>query len=316
MLPLARLTARLSFPTSVTFPYWMGNTFRGGFGVHLRRACCPDLKRDCYSCDAREDCIFYYTHMKKDSKVGYGAPPKPIVFIPPFFGKSFTVEKDGFLDVGILLFGRFTRFLPHVALGLSMLGQSGIGSERHYDVNKFRLEEMRCSFSGDVVYDGNTINIEAMMTVDLADYARDGISVTLMNPSKKDDNLRVHQTDDLFIGFETPIMVKTGEFPPSLDKLLSMVRQRLILYVNEYGDGAKIPDFECSAAVKSSSVHFHNVKSRSMRAGKRDFHTYTGTAEYSIEKIDENAMQLLRIGLLIGAGPKPSFGLGFIRVIK
>jgi len=299
MLDVAKLTARLSFPTSVTFPYWMGNTFRGGFGVHLRRACCPDLKRDCYSCDAREDCIFYYTHMKKDSKVGYGGPPKPIVFIPPFFGKSFTVPENGFLDVSILLFGRFTRYLPHVALGLSMLGQSGIGSERHYDVNKFRLDEMRCSFSGDVVYDGNTINIQAMRTVDLDDYARDGVSAT----------------DSLSIGFETPIMVKTGKFPPGLDKLLGMIRQRLILYVNEYGDGAKIPDFECSSAVKSSNVHFHNIKSRSQRDGKRDFFTYTGTAQYSIEKIDKNAIQLLRIGLLIGAGPKPSFGLGFIKMI-
>ncbi len=180
-----------------------------------------------------------------------------------------------------------------------MLGQSGIGSERRYDVNKFKLEEMRCSFSGDVIYDGNTINIGAMRMVDLADYARDGISVT----------------DNLSIGFETPIMVKTGEFPLALNKLLGMIRQRLILYVNEYGDGSKIPDFECNAAIKSSSVHFHNIKSRSMRAGKRDFHTYTGTAEYSIEKIDENAIQLLRIGLLIGAGPKPSFGLGLLRAL-
>ncbi len=231
--------------------------------------------------------------------VGFAAPPKPIVFIPPFFGKSFTVEENGFLDVGILLFGRFTRYLPHVALGLSMLGQSGIGSERRYDVNKFKLEEMRCSFSKEIVYDGSTINIGAMRTVDLADYAREGISIT----------------DSLSIGFETPIMIKTGKFPPALDKLLGMVRQRLILYVNEYGDGARIPDFECSAAVKSSSVHFHSVKSRSLRAGKRDFFTYTGTAEYSVEKIDENAMQIFRIGLLIGAGPKPSFGLGFLKVI-
>ncbi len=277
--------------------------------MHLRRACCPEAvpvfkygvyRRDCYSCDAREDCIFYYTHMKKDSKVGYGAPPKPIVFIPPFFGKSFTVEENGFLDVGILLFGRFTRYLPHVALGLSMLGQSGIGSERRYDVNKFKLEEMRCSFSRDVVYEGSTISIGAMRTVDLADYANDGVSVT----------------DSLSIGFETPIMIKTGGFPPELDKLLSMVRQRLILYVNEYGDGTKIPDFECKSALKSSSSHFHSVKSASQRAGKREFHTYTGTAEYSIERMDENAMQMLRMGLLIGAGPKPSFGFGFMRMIE
>src|SRR5574341_1039676 len=87
MLPLAKLTARLSFPTSVTFPYWMGNTFRGGFGIHLRRACCPDLRRDCYSCDAREDCIFYYTHMKKDYRVGFAAPPNLLFLFPHFSGK-------------------------------------------------------------------------------------------------------------------------------------------------------------------------------------------------------------------------------------
>jgi len=299
MLKVAKLTARLIFPGQVTFPYWMGNTFRGGFGVHLRRACCLDLKRDCYSCDARENCIFYYTHMKKDSKVGFAAPPKPIILIPPFFGRSFTVEKNGYLDIDILLFGRFIRYLPHVVLGLSMLGQSGIGSERRYDVNKFKLEEMRCCFSKEIIYDGSTINIGAMKSIDIVEYTREGIQVT----------------DKLSIGFKTPIMVKTGKFPPTLDKLIGMIRQRLILYVNEYGDCTKVPDFECSATIKSSSIHFHNVKSRSQRMGKRDFFTYTGTAEYSIEKIDENAMQLLRIGLLIGAGPKPSFGLGFLRVI-
>lgn len=299
MLEVAKLTARLIFPKQVIFPYWMGNTFRGGFGMHLRRACCPDLKRDCYSCDAKDNCIFYYTHMKKDSKVGFASPPKPIVFIPPFFGKCFTVKENGFLDIDILLFGRFIRYLPYAILGLSMLGQSGIGSERRYDINKFKIKEMRCCFSKKVIYDGNTINLGAMKSIDIADYARDDICVT----------------DTLYVGFKTPIIVKTGEFPPALDKLLSMIRQRLILYVNEYGDSTKVPDFQCSASIKSSRVHFHNLKSRSQRGGKRSFFTYTGSAEYSIEKIDENAIQLLRIGLLIGAGPKPSFGLGFLRVI-
>ncbi len=45
--------------------------------------------------------------MKKDSKVGYGAPPKPIVFIPPFFGKSFTVEENGFLESSKYLLNAF-----------------------------------------------------------------------------------------------------------------------------------------------------------------------------------------------------------------
>lgn len=47
---------------------------------------------------------------------------------------------------------------------------------------------------------------------------------------------------------------------------------------------------------------------------KKEFHTHTGTVEYFIEEMDGNAKQLLKIGSLIGAGPKPSFGLGFMDV--
>ncbi len=299
MLPLAHLTARLSFPGPVSFPYWMGNTFRGGTGVHLRRACCPSLDRDCYACDINSECIFYFTHMKKDSKVGYGAPPKPVVLIPPFFGKSFTVEKDGHLDVDILLFGKFIRYLPHVTLGLSMLGQSGIGSERRYDINKFNVAEITCALSGQRVYDGNTINITAMKIIDIMDYANDY--------TVPDGHLSV--------GFDKPMVLKTGTFPPPLDRLIDMARQRLILYVNEYGDGSQIPDFHCTAWTKASTMHFHKLKRASQRAGKGEIHAYTGTAHYKVGTMDEQAMRLLKIGELIGAGPKPSFGLGFYRLM-
>lgn len=304
MLPVAKLTARLTFPGPVTFPYWMGNTFRGGTGIHLRQACCPALQKDCYACDISDECIFYFTHMKKDSKIGYGSPPKPIVLIPPFFGRSFTVEKDGFLDVDILLFGRFIRYLPHAVLGLSMLGQSGIGTERRYDVNKFTVSWIRCCFSGEKVYDGNTINVSAMKIVDIADYANEHANQLL------DDEGRY-----VTIGFETPMIIKEGTFPPPLDVLLGMVRQRLILYVNEYGDGSKVPDFVCASSVKASAMHFHRLKRASQRAGKSEFHAYTGTAKYKVNNIDEQALRLLKIGELIGAGAKPSFGLGFFRIL-
>jgi CRISPR-associated endoribonuclease Cas6 len=283
----------------------MGNTFRGGTGIHLRQACCPTLEKDCYSCDISDECIFYFNHMKKDSKVGYGAPPKPIVLIPPFFGRSFSVEKDGFLDVDMLLFGRFIRYLPHTVLGLSMLGQSGIGAERRYDVNKFNVAEIRCAFSGERVYDGNTINVGAMKIIDIAGYANERMN---QMPDSYNRNINV--------GFETPVIIKEGTFPPSLDTLLGMVRQRLILYVNEYGDGSVIPDFECASNIKASSMHFHRLKRASQRAGKGEFHAYTGTARYSVNNMDEQSKKLLMIGELIGVGAKPSFGLGFYRIMN
>jgi len=300
MLPLAHLRAHLQIPRPRDLPILDGQHLQGGTGVHLRQACCPNLGQDCYSCEISQDCIFYFTHMKKASNVGYAAPPKPVVLIPPFFGKSFTVEKDGYLDVDILLYGKFIRYLPHVTLGLSMLGQSGIGSERRYDVNKFNVAGITCAFSGKQVYDGSTINVGAMKVIDIMDYA-DGYTP----PNGR-----------LSIGFDRPMVLKTGTFPPPLDKLIDMTRQRLILYVNEYGDGSKIPDFECTSWAKSSSMRFHRLKRASQRAGKGEIHAYTGTARYTIGTMDDQAKTLLKIGELIGAGPKPSFGLGFYRIIE
>jgi len=61
-------------------------------------------------------------------------------------------------------------------------------------------------------------------------------------------------------------------------------------------------------------MRFHRLKRASQRAGKGEIHAYTGTARYTIGTMDDQAKTLLKIGELIGAGPKPSFGLGFYRL--
>jgi CRISPR/Cas system endoribonuclease Cas6 (RAMP superfamily) len=94
-----------------------------------------------------------------------------------------------------------------------------------------------------------------------------------------------------------------------------MARPRLILYVNEYGDASQIPGYQCTAWTKTSTMHFHKLKRASQRAGKGEIHAYTGTAQYTVACMDDQAKRLLKIGELIGAGPKPSFGLGFYRLI-
>jgi CRISPR/Cas system endoribonuclease Cas6 (RAMP superfamily) len=37
--------------------------------------------------------------------------------------------------------------------------------------------------------------------------------------------------------------------------------------------------------------------------------------EYWVESVDEWGVRLFRIGTLLGAGSKPSFGFGFFRVV-
>jgi len=116
--------------------------------------------------------------------------------------------------------------------------------------------------------------------------------------------------EKLKIAFKKSIMIKIRDFSPNLGKLLNMICHRLILYVNEYEYGEKIQDFKYKAITNASNTHFHKLISNLQRTKKKEFHTYMETVEYLIEEMDDNAKQLLKIGSLIGTGPKPSFGLG------
>ncbi len=228
--------------------------------------------------------------MRETSSYGYSAPPKPLVIIPPFFGKIISIKK-GYLYLNILLFGKFTRYLPHTVLGLRLLGQAGIGSKRHYNINQFIISEIYCNFSREVVYNGHTINLESMKVIDITDIKPVNVNKTLT------------------IRFKTPFIAK-NEFPPSFDRLIWHIRQRTIQYVNEYGDASQIPDFRAKGEVTDFKKHFHKLKRRSQRGGKQEFYGYTGIVNYHVDEMDETARWLLGVGELVGAGPKASFGCG------
>jgi len=296
MLSLAVLKVQLMFTTPVDLPYWMGSTFRGGLGIHLRKACCPDLQEDCYRCDGRGDCLFYHTHMKRTSRRGRGPPPKPVVVVPPFFARGMHVEQDGSLDLDVILMGKFVRYLPHVVLGLRLLGQAGIGATRHYGSGRYRIDGIRCRFSGSEIFRTGNLDLEGLEVRDIQE----------MPPAAFEPVLRV--------GFRTPFIAKTGEFPPFIDRLLWHIRQRVIYYVNEYGDGGVVPDYSVKGRTLTSRVHFHRLIRASARAGKGMFYGYTGVVDYGIEEMDRNAAWLLSIGSLLGAGPKASFGCGYIQI--
>jgi hypothetical protein len=199
------------------------------------------------------------------------------------------------LDVDVFFFGKFRRYLPHTLLGMKLLGFTGIGGARRYNMNKFIIENASCALSGERIFDGETITLTKLKTIDISDL--DGM-----------------KGDFFEVGFRTPIILKSSEFPPSPQKLLEMIRSRLILYVNEYGDGSTVDDFTCKGEVIPISKHFHELERRSRRTGARRFDGYTGIARYRFEEIDDVGKWLLSVGALMGAGPRSAFGCGFLTV--
>jgi CRISPR-associated endoribonuclease Cas6 len=281
-LKLTKLKATLNFP-QYNLPYWLGNKFRGGFGSVLLKAVCGYLKPECKSCHSREDCLYYALYVRDRQKRGKSQPVRPITFIPPFFGKS--VSGSGKFELEINVFGDYIRYLPHIIYGLRFLGKVGLNSK-----TKYVIEIITDYFSGKEVYDGESINANSIKTIDLAKI-----------PTKEFDFVKIN--------FLTPIEAK---IPISLNYLIHMVRRRLILYVNEYGEGF-VPDYTCQDEIVESKWKNHRLTHRSKRGGMREFYGCTGSATYKVEA-DENAFKLLSIGELIGAGAKASFGMGFFRL--
>jgi CRISPR-associated endoribonuclease Cas6 len=283
-LKLTKLTATLSFPR-YRLPYWLGNKFRGGFGSVLLKAVCGYLKPRCGSCSSSEDCLYFALYVRDKQKRGKSQPVRPIVFIPPFFGKS--ISGSGKLELEINVFGDYIKYLPHIIYGLKFLGKVGLNTNSRYEI-----ESIIDFFSQKEVYDGESIRMNSIKIIDLG-----GVQ------GRKSDAIRIE--------FLTPMEAKV---PISLNYLIHMVRRRLILYVNEYGEGI-VPDYQCNDEIIESEWKNHRLKHQSKRSGVREFYGCTGFAMYKV-KADENAFRLLSIGELIGAGAKASFGMGFFRIAE
>jgi CRISPR-associated endoribonuclease Cas6 len=282
-LELTKLKATLNFP-QYKLPYWLGNKFRGGFGNVLLKAVCGYLQPKCNKCRDSEDCLYYALYERERQKRGKTQPVRPIIFIPPFFGKS--ISGDGRISLEINVFGDYIRYLPHIIYGLRFLGKIGLNRESRYI-----LENITDYFTREVVYDGE-INVQAVKTINLA-------------------RIKGERKDFVRVKFITPIEIE--RMPLSLNYLIHMIRRRLILFVNEYGSG-EVPSYICEDMLIDSEWRRHRLVHTSKRLGRREFSAYTGNAEYKVIDANTNTFNLLRIGALIGAGAKSSFGMGFFEI--
>ncbi len=256
--------------------------FRGGLGQSLKMITHHE----------QTDSLFYHMYMREVRKRGYSKPPKPVLLVPPFFGKALKVEKDATLDLDVFFFGEYIKFLPELILGINILGKMGLGSERHYNKSRFEISSIKCKISKRLVYDGSNLILNNLSSIDVKDI-----------PPYDEDRLK--------IGFRTPLTSKP--FPPKAERLLFLIRNRLLGFVNEYGSGEEVPEFKCKGDIINYSSHKHKLERRSIRSEKTLFKGYTGIVEYKFTELDDSARWLINVGLTIGCGPDSSFGFGFLQ---
>lgn len=294
ILEYARFSFGLVFPQGASLPYWMGSTFRGSLGQHLSRSVC--MGSNCPYCRG-SPCLFRDVYMPRPAKRGHAQPPKPVILVPPFFGRMTDLPAGGILSLEVVIFGEYVKSFLQLILGMTAFGQAGIGPERHYGGNRFEVESVKCLESGGYVLQDSKIDSSKFAARDIKD-------------------LEPLDGDEAVISFKTPF---TGPYPPpTVQDILRLTHHRLILFVNEYGTGERIPaaeeDNNGNAILREA--HRHTLKRRSSRSEKEFFHGWTGSISINTSRLTERSRWLLKCASIIGMGPDSSFGAGFVDILK
>ncbi|HXF94116.1 MAG TPA: CRISPR system precrRNA processing endoribonuclease RAMP protein Cas6 [Nitrospiraceae bacterium] len=134
-LPLSfgRFTIALKPDAALRLPLYAGSMFRGAFGLALKRVVCATHTYECVPCGLKDRCIYPYvfeTPPPPDTRVmrKYPAAPHPFVLEPPAGGQ--TVAPGEAFELGLTLFGRALRWLPHFIFTFERMGRIGFGSRR------------------------------------------------------------------------------------------------------------------------------------------------------------------------------------------
>lgn len=147
-----RYLFQLVFNSLTLLPPFKGSTFRGVFGIALKKVICPLKKQDCTLCLLRGRCIYLEIFEKPPAtdKPGIPSPPHPFILEPPLSYQTEYQPGEGFA-LNLILLGTANENLPYFVYAVEQMGRQGIGKKTAGKRSTFRLKEIR---NGDrLVYD-------------------------------------------------------------------------------------------------------------------------------------------------------------------
>jgi len=151
-----RFICRLESEASL--PFYKGSTFRGVFGLSLKRVVCALRLKECPDCILRESCLYYSVFESRsgdrDAQKGKApSPPHPFVIEPPLDGERKYPTGERF-ECSLILFGETNDKLPYFVYAFEQMGKTGIGGRIKGERGRFTLEEVTAD--DQTIYSGET----------------------------------------------------------------------------------------------------------------------------------------------------------------
>ncbi|MEA3487051.1 MAG: CRISPR system precrRNA processing endoribonuclease RAMP protein Cas6 [Thermodesulfobacteriota bacterium] len=295
-------------------PLYKGSTFRGVFGLSLKKVVCALKRQECKTCLLRNKCVYslvFETPPIEDNEKGKRivSPPHPYVIEPIDTAKRLYKKGEPF-DFAIIIFGNINDYLPYFVYAIEQMGKIGIGKKIEGRRAGFRLDKVMAE-NGDIIYSGRDRKIYN------GDFCRE---LLVENLAPSEDN----RISSLEITLKTPLRVKfQNKFEASLPFHIltrSMLRRISSLYTY-YGNGEPSMDYRGlvdrakDIKITASSTdwfdwsRYSNRQDRSMLMGGM-----TGAVTYS-GKLGE-FMPLIRFCEETHIGKQTTFGLGEIKITK
>ena len=127
------------FQDPAVLPVFKGSTFRGVFGVALKKVVCALRQQECGTCLLRAQCLYARVfETLGDSGGGKPSPPHPFVIEPPATVQTHFQPGDAF-DFVLLLFGWANEYLPYFVYAFEEMGQLGLGRRLGGQRPRFQL---------------------------------------------------------------------------------------------------------------------------------------------------------------------------------
>jgi len=115
------------FQDAALLPVFKGSTFRGVFGVALKKVVCALRQQECGVCLLRSQCLYSRVfETPRESGSGRPSPPHPFVIEPPVTPQTHFHPGEPF-DFQLLLFGWANDYLPYFIYAFEEMGQQGLG---------------------------------------------------------------------------------------------------------------------------------------------------------------------------------------------
>lgn len=304
-----KYTFHLLLESEALLPPFKGSTFRGVFGVALKKVVCALKQQECENCLLRERCLYttvFEIPSPPDSK-GTPSPPHPFIIEPAMTQQTHFQAGEGFV-FSLILLGRSNDYLPYFVYAIEQMGRIGIGRRINGKRSRFQLQRITC---GDrIIYDAADKKLVNAPLEDLSleilidDQARLGLK-----------EIRLDLLTPLRLKFDNRLQ---AELPFHI--LVRAALRRIALLNNHFSDGEPKLDY------KGLVARAEKVETRNSTLRWFDWKRYSNRQEQSMlmgGMIGEVTYQgelteflpILHYCEKVHLGKATTFGLGLIQVI-